>query len=338
MSGRPEAPAVLGCRQACGDLPGRASRVATCAAAAGDGYERWVTWRRTRAGEPCRKAVLALAVDALRRVPTEFRLGNRPAVVGAEKQLTASPGGGQRSRSWRRNPISRTQTTRGTRYYVGVRCIKDLASLRFDDVRWVDEIQLSTRVAPQAGADQDFGAGAYYHQAFYAHVSIVVFHWMKIWLGLWIVLRSSCSDLKHFIPRLVAVTGLREVAHLYGGFLLDLGSLAGSAPGTFAPGALRCARELLGRGKKVAVVAGTPSRASTVAASVRRGGMPAGVQAWSSGELVCRALAGPAKGHAGSLDQVLGRFEGRPPRVFELSSVAKPRRWSDFSNRGPTPM
>ena len=34
------------------------------------------------------------------------------------------------------------------RYYAGVGCIKYWASLRFDDARWVDEVQMQARGLP----------------------------------------------------------------------------------------------------------------------------------------------------------------------------------------------
>jgi len=96
-------------------------------------------------------------------------------------------------------------------------------------------------------------------------------------------------------PRVVS--GLKEVAHLYRCVLLDVGALqigrdAGAASfwAPCAAGALHSTRELLGREKLVAVVSGTALRSKALAAATRASGLPDGVAAWSSGELICRSL------------------------------------------------
>jgi len=144
------------------------------------------------------------------------------------------------------------------------------------------------------------------------------------------------------------VAGLRDIAHLYQGFLFDASSLigngVGSSTGPYAAAALRCARELLGRGKQVAVVHGTASRASALAAAAQQGGLPEGVRTWSSGEFICQSLAAGAKARTSGVtcEQALALLpflgQGRAPRVFELSALARPRRWAEAMARGSPPL
>eukprot|EP00928_Gymnodinium_smaydae_P065943 TRINITY_DN49004_c0_g1_i1.p1 TRINITY_DN49004_c0_g1~~TRINITY_DN49004_c0_g1_i1.p1 ORF type:complete len:483 (+),score=67.88 TRINITY_DN49004_c0_g1_i1:53-1501(+) len=149
---------------------------------------------------------------------------------------------------------------------------------------------------------------------------------------------------------------LRDLASRYRGFLFDFDGLcgAGSTAGLNlqVPRAmsLRCVKELISREKRVAVVQGTSSRASTLAAMARKGGIPAEVAAWTSGEFVYRTLAGrltraspeasdgsPTEWHPANLGFPPAEHTGKL-RVFEVSSIAKPRRWADLVARGEPPL
>ncbi|CAE8648072.1 unnamed protein product, partial [Polarella glacialis] len=132
------------------------------------------------------------------------------------------------------------------------------------------------------------------------------------------------------------------VAHLYRAVLFDAGSLhgrdafgSGSLWSPCSAGAIRSAQELLGRDKLVAVVSGTALRSKALGAAARSGGLPAGVASWSSGELICRTLEGRTPGS--DLLQPLLSLK-KPPKVFELGSLVKPRRWSDVAKRGDPPL
>mmetsp|Transcript_183175 Transcript_183175/g.580735 ORF Transcript_183175/g.580735 Transcript_183175/m.580735 type:complete len:510 (-) Transcript_183175:57-1586(-) len=129
------------------------------------------------------------------------------------------------------------------------------------------------------------------------------------------------------------VGGLREISHLYRGFLFDVALISGTAYPQQTKLVTRCARALLEREKRVAVVAGAAGRAASLISAARSAGLPEGIQGWSSGEFVHRGLA------AGSLREALPFLpEDRPPKIFELSSLAKPRRWAEFMARGAPPL
>lgn len=96
------------------------------------------------------------------------------------------------------------------------------------------------------------------------------------------------------------------------------------------------------REKRVAVVSGGAQRASSAAGAARALGLPQGVGSWSSGEYVHQSLA--AKTRVGEEDgdsrDALFPFlqAGKPPRIYELSSVAKPRRWAEYMSRAGPPL
>jgi len=145
------------------------------------------------------------------------------------------------------------------------------------------------------------------------------------------------------------VSNLRDVAHRYKGFLFDLGCFrvdgSSRAP---ASEALRCARELVSHDKNVAVVHGTPLRASALRAVAQWDGVPEEVLAWSSGELIHRCFAtssvdvlGVGSGWAPSLLAPIVAGEGavrKIPCVFEVGSLVHPRRWAEHVKRGPPPL
>ncbi|CAE7609108.1 unnamed protein product [Symbiodinium natans] len=134
-------------------------------------------------------------------------------------------------------------------------------------------------------------------------------------------------------PRFVA--GLKEVARLYRCVLFDVGTLrVGGEGGWWGPcsaGAIRSASELLARDKRVGVIGGSALRSKVVKAAVCEGGLPAGVAAWTSGELICRSLEGTSQHEATSALP-------RPAKVFELGIFVKPQRWSDTARRGAPPL
>lgn len=137
------------------------------------------------------------------------------------------------------------------------------------------------------------------------------------------------------------LTTLREVAHLYRGFLFDLACLRtdGTLPRAEP---IRCVRELLARGKHVAVVQGTPLRASAVSALAERSGAPRGLASWSSGEFVrnCLQSRGAEQASPGPLAELLSAEErGKPLCVFEFGPlVGRPRRWTELAARGDPPL
>lgn len=132
-------------------------------------------------------------------------------------------------------------------------------------------------------------------------------------------------------------SGLREVARLYRGVVFDLGLIAGSAaPPRQAALLARCARALLEGDKRVALVGGIPARASAVASAAKSAGLPDGIATWSSGEFVHRGFASGTTPCSELLRTALPMLPtDRPPKIFEMSSIAKPRRWAEFMARGP---
>ncbi|CAJ1377344.1 unnamed protein product [Effrenium voratum] len=124
-------------------------------------------------------------------------------------------------------------------------------------------------------------------------------------------------------PRVIS--GLKEVARLYRCVLLDASVLSrdGSLWGPSSAGAIRCARELMGREKLVGVVSGSAVQAKALSAAVQEGGLPVGVGTWSSGELISRTLQGKATCEA------LSELPERP-RVIELGAFVKPRKWAEL--------
>eukprot|EP00428_Durinskia_dybowskii_P001830 CAMPEP_0170282340 /NCGR_PEP_ID=MMETSP0116_2-20130129/41193_1 /TAXON_ID=400756 /ORGANISM="Durinskia baltica, Strain CSIRO CS-38" /LENGTH=426 /DNA_ID=CAMNT_0010533689 /DNA_START=21 /DNA_END=1298 /DNA_ORIENTATION=- len=132
--------------------------------------------------------------------------------------------------------------------------------------------------------------------------------------------------------------GLNEVAHLYRGFLLDISGIqlsAGAADKVEGRALARCARQLVAREKRVAAVAATAQRAASAQQRARSLGFPEAAQAWTSGEFVHRCLASPG---AAGRPELPTLPEGRSAKVYELSQIAKPRRWAEFMARGGPPL
>lgn len=118
------------------------------------------------------------------------------------------------------------------------------------------------------------------------------------------------------------ISGLKDIARLYQGVLFSAATLRLGNGGPCSAGAIRCAQELAKRQKLVAAVSGSALRAATHVSSFRDAGMD--LAAWSSGEFICRSLA---EGDLFGLPQ--------QPRVFELGSFVKPRRWTELVHRSP---
>eukprot|EP00435_Cladocopium_sp_Y103_P065766 s123_g27.t1 len=126
------------------------------------------------------------------------------------------------------------------------------------------------------------------------------------------------------------ISGLKDVARLYRCVLFEASTLRLGPGGPCGAGALRSAKELLEREKMVAAVSGNALQAKAQMAALRDGGMPVGVQSWTSGELINRSLQGaelPAP-------EVLKALAS-PPRIFELGTFVKPRRWTELVQRNP---
>eukprot|EP00927_Polykrikos_kofoidii_P046415 TRINITY_DN4065_c0_g1_i1.p1 TRINITY_DN4065_c0_g1~~TRINITY_DN4065_c0_g1_i1.p1 ORF type:complete len:395 (+),score=55.29 TRINITY_DN4065_c0_g1_i1:224-1408(+) len=125
-----------------------------------------------------------------------------------------------------------------------------------------------------------------------------------------------------------AVTGLREVAHLYKSFLLSAGPLSG--------GSLICARNLVDRDKHVALVQATPAPASAILRVGRANGLPQDVASWTSGEFVRHCLSTVDYAELPRCPAPLQK--PRPLRVFELSSISMPRNLKELARRGEPPL
>eukprot|EP00929_Paragymnodinium_shiwhaense_P054134 TRINITY_DN27130_c0_g1_i3.p1 TRINITY_DN27130_c0_g1~~TRINITY_DN27130_c0_g1_i3.p1 ORF type:complete len:575 (+),score=172.62 TRINITY_DN27130_c0_g1_i3:84-1808(+) len=141
----------------------------------------------------------------------------------------------------------------------------------------------------------------------------------------------------------LALTALREVAHLYKGFLfrsdllvgpslhiggLSTGSSSSSTALLEAKGARSCARELLQRGKHVAALRSAPVTAAAVLKEVNAAGAPSGLCAWSSGEYLRRCFQMDSEADYDPRPRPLQKK--KPVRVFRLSQVSLPRNWKDF--------
>lgn len=127
---------------------------------------------------------------------------------------------------------------------------------------------------------------------------------------------------------------LRELAPLYRGFVFEFDVLCGARIAHAGP--QHCIEELLGRGKQVALTRRTTSRASVITTAAEAAGAPRGLKAWSAGEFVFRGFSGdPLPGTAEVLPFLKTQ---RPLKVFELSSLAMPRRMSDLMKRAEPPL
>ncbi|CAL1129278.1 unnamed protein product [Cladocopium goreaui] len=126
------------------------------------------------------------------------------------------------------------------------------------------------------------------------------------------------------------ISGLKDVARLYRCVLFEASTLRLGPGGPCGAGALRSAKELLEREKMVAAVSGNALQAKAQMAALRDGGMPAGVQSWTSGELINRSLQGAELPAPEALKALAS-----PPRIFELGTFVKPRRWTELVQRNP---
>jgi len=142
--------------------------------------------------------------------------------------------------------------------------------------------------------------------------------------------------------QLKALSCLKEIAHLYRGFLVEFNGLSRTTSGKpIVANNLNCFHELLHREKSVAVVQGAALRAHTASASSRSAGVPPDVGTWTSGELVHKILASPTSSSASSVAPTFRKFledRATPLKVFELSSIARPRKWSELMSRAPPPL